>query len=158
MRGARHLRLPRGLALGAAARPGARDAGEERRHHLLHHTDLHLHARAGAAATLQRRWSHPAGWELQPAKQQQPGARPRSLRPQQHLQRRSHILHRSSRGLLTHTGGHSICLESKYTRRYIKTMGNKKQKLAHSEVLRINFGYKEAERKNRWGQRSKGDT
>lgn len=118
VRGTRHLRLPRGLALGAAARPGPRHAGEERRHNLLHHTDLHLHARAGPAAALQCGWGHLAGRKLQPAEQQQPGAWLQRLRPQQHLQRRSHILilrRCSSCGLLTHTGGHAlqICLERK---------------------------------------------
>lgn len=150
VRGARHLSLPRGLALGAAARPGPRHAGKERRHHLLHHTDLHLHAGARAAATLQRRRSHHTGRELQPAHQQQPGGRRRRLRPQQHL-RGSHVLvlHRrsSSRGLLTHTRGryNTICLERKRTTRCMKTMGNNTEKLTHSEVLRLDFGYKEAE-------------
>jgi len=34
-------------------------------------------------------------------------------------------------------------------------MGNNKQKLTHSKVLRINFGYKEAEMEKSVGQRSK---
>lgn len=110
VRGARHLRLPRGLALGAAARPGACHVGEERRHHLLHHTDLHLHAGAGTEATLQRRRRHPAGQQLGPAQQQQPGGWLQRLRLQQHFQRRSHVffLHRRSRGLLTHTWGGAL--------------------------------------------------
>lgn len=29
-------------------------------------------------------------------------------------------------------------------------MGNNKQKLTHSKVLRLNFGYKEAEVENGW--------
>uniref|UniRef100_A0A674P3U6 Recombination signal binding protein for immunoglobulin kappa J region n=1 Tax=Takifugu rubripes TaxID=31033 RepID=A0A674P3U6_TAKRU len=104
VRGARHLGVPRRLALGAAARPGARHVGQERRDHLLHHADLHLHARARAATALQRRRGHPPGRELQPAQQQQPGGGPRRLRPGQHLRRGSHVLvlHRRRRGLLTH--------------------------------------------------------
>lgn len=34
-------------------------------------------------------------------------------------------------------------------------MGNNKQNLTHSEVLRMNFGYKEAETEKLVGQRSK---
>lgn len=121
VRGSRHLRLPRGLALGAAARPGARHAGEERRHHLLHHADLHLHAGAGAQAALQRRRGHPAGWELQSA-QRRPGGR--CLRLQQHLRRGSHlvVLNRRRRGILTpgEGGGGPICLESRYARKAYK--------------------------------------
>uniref|UniRef100_A0A8C7HSE1 Recombination signal binding protein for immunoglobulin kappa J region n=1 Tax=Oncorhynchus kisutch TaxID=8019 RepID=A0A8C7HSE1_ONCKI len=66
VRGSRHLCLPRGLALGTSAGAGSRHAGAKRRHHLLHHAHLHLHAGAWAAATLQRRRSHPTGGQRPP--------------------------------------------------------------------------------------------
>lgn len=123
VRGARHLGFPRRLALGAAACPGARHAGQERRHHLFHHADLHLHARARATTALQRRRGHPPGRELQPAQQQQPGGRPRRLRAGQHLQCGSHVLilrrRRRRCGLLTHARvGPSLSKERPLEQKY----------------------------------------
>lgn len=44
VRGARHLVFQGGLALGATAGSGPGHAGPQRRNHLFHSLDLHLHA------------------------------------------------------------------------------------------------------------------
>uniref|UniRef100_A0AAR2JIU9 Recombination signal binding protein for immunoglobulin kappa J region a n=1 Tax=Pygocentrus nattereri TaxID=42514 RepID=A0AAR2JIU9_PYGNA len=105
-----HFSVSRGVAVGKATRAGSGDAGAERWHHLLHHTDLYIYTRAWAQASLQCSWCHPAVWQQRPAdhqwEQHRGKRRHSSLRHQQHTKlSHSIVLQRHSRrGVITYTG------------------------------------------------------
>lgn len=60
VRRAGHITVSRGVAVGAPADSGASLPGAQRRYHLRHRPDVHLHAGAGAALPLSSRRRHHA--------------------------------------------------------------------------------------------------